>query len=228
MSCLIGYDIGAAIAAGLVTKFHTTHPLRFSKLCLLSPVGLVDDAYCFKGRDTFKLPVMGELYMKLMGKTTFVANEVASTYFRREENQCHYRAICKANRMLEYQWDNTPGYRGALISTFRHFSLSSLSELYRSIGRQNHGRTSVCVIVGKRDALLPSLGEAENEIHEIFNCHDVTDSRFEAVDLNASGKRNSGNRVVCLENCGHHVVFEDFEEVVELLIQHIGHCAGNR
>lgn len=223
MSCLIGYDIGAAVGAALVAKFNTVVPRRFSRLCLLSPVGVMDSAYCLQGIESLRTPFIGEIYMKLMNKKAFAANEEKSSYFRCGQDQYHYGAICKASRMLKYQWDHTPGYRGALLSTVRDFSFNNLGELYRSIGRQSQTLISVCVIIGKRDALIPSVANAENDLNDIFHCHeDVVEQDNKSVDSCESGKKQiAASRVSCLECCGHHVLFEQFDEVVEILIEYV-------
>lgn len=266
VSCLIGYDIGAAVAAGLMTRFNTTIPRRFSKLCLLSPVGLIDDRYCISNSssshnismDIIKLPIIGEICIKMVSKSSFVASEVANNYCQSGVDMYHYPVICKANRMLEYQLDYTPGFRGAYLSTLRHFPFDKLSRLYSDIGRQCQTVTSVCTIIGKCDALLPVMSEekTEHKINNIFNCHYENPGRNPIALLAAtSGKWNdsgvsggigigsevtidrlgsnyqqpqdtqvnkfASSRVVCLENCGHHVLFERFDETVEVLIQYI-------
>lgn len=54
--------------------------------------------------------------------------------------------------MVQWQVQHTPGYLGAVLSTYRNFPMRSMDELFTAIGR--HPRPTLS-IWGDRDVICP-------------------------------------------------------------------------
>jgi len=87
---------------------------------------------------------------------------------------------------------NTPGYLGAILSTYRYFPLRGMEELYTAIGR--HPRKTL-IVWGDHDMICP-----------FRKCIKLMEESFP-----------NGNIVDVLD-CGHNCVFEKFEDVVKELL----------
>ena len=203
---VIGYDIGAAVGVGLLAKYYNNLPKIVNSLCLISPVGIVPDEYELQDKERLKSTFFGEMHMLINYKNKFANIEEEQYYYNNNESAYHYPMIKKAKQMVDFQINSTPGYIGAFLSTLRNFPFDNLSELYLIIGKDIS--TPVCVIVGKEDILLPTLAGDD------FNT--IISDTFEAH----ADKLDNMHR---LDDCGHQVVFEKFDETMDIILNFYRH-----
>lgn len=115
--------------------------------------------------------------------------------------------------MLEYQYNNTPGYLISILKTIRNISFDQLNLLYSNIC--NDINISVSIITGNKNILIPSLTNI-NQLNNLINNYK------NEINLNLLESNNelikTKNFVHIIENCGHHVIFEKFNETMEILI----------
>jgi len=145
--------------------------------------------------------------MKLTSIEKLVSTEESVTFYQQDSASYHHPMLLKARAMFEYQLLYTPGYIGAYMCTLRHFPLKRIHDLFVSVGSLND--VAVCVITGRNDKLVPSLGN-DKEIASMFRCNEESSGDNEGT---------SPHEVHCLGQCGHHVVFEAFDEVVEIIVR---------
>lgn len=203
-SC-IGFDMGAAVAIGLLAKHYNRMPKIIHNIVLISPIGILEDEYEISHKTSLKPFIFGELYMVFKYKPQFAKIESDDYYYNASNNSYHYPMIAKANRMIDFQLASTPGYIGAYISTLRHFPFARLKELYYVLGQDTS--TPICLITGADDKILPVL------VGDDFD--DIASDTFEmSVEC---------NNVHRLAECGHNPVIEKFNEVMELIVDFYRH-----
>jgi pimeloyl-ACP methyl ester carboxylesterase len=183
-AALVGYDMGGAVAAGFAAKY----PAMCKSLSLLSPIGVK-----FKPLAQEKLmnrKYIGEMLMFSQRKTMHETQE--ADFFDRDESTSHRYLIDKQIAMMKWQIKHTPGYLGALLSTYRYFPLRGMEELYTAIGR--HPRKTL-VIWGDHD-----------EICNYRKSIKVMEESF------------PNGTIVDVLNCGHNLVAERFEDIMKELL----------
>lgn len=181
---MIGYDLGGAVAVGFAAKY----PNLCLCLSLLGPLGLK-----FKGLDGEKMLNTSYIGEYLMSKKKTALQEMQEEEFNdTKTDSAHRYLIDKQTAMVRWQIRHTPGYLGAVLSTYRHFPIRGMEELFTAIGR--HPR-KVLIIWGDHDGVC-----------NYRKCIKLMEESFP-----------KGNILDVLD-CGHAVVFEKFEEVVRELL----------
>ena len=184
---LIGYDLGAAVATGFAAKY----PSLCASLVLVSPIGIhyepvAEDSYLFK-------KYFGE-YLMANGKRKLIDAQLDDFYQKGDRSPAK-PLIDKQTNMVKWQINNTAGYLGSLLSTYRLFPLRGMEELYTAVGR--HPR-AVMVIWGDQD-----------EVCTYRPCIHQMERSFPSAPI------------VDIKNAGHNCIFEKFDEVVtEILCFH--------
>lgn len=176
--------MGGAVAAGFAAKY----PALCKSLSLLSPIGVK-----FKPLTQEKLlnrKYIGEILMFRQQRAMYEAQD--NDFFDRDENTNHRYLIDKQIAMMKWQIKHTPGYLGALLSTYRYFPLRGMEELYTAIGR--HPRRAL-VIWGDHD--------------NICNYRKCIKSMEESFP---------NGTIVDVLDCGHNLVAEKFEDIMKELL----------
>lgn len=196
---LIGYDIGGAVAAGFAAKF----PHLALSLALLSTAGI---RYTSPFQEVSLMQkYFGEIHIaRQKGKLPafqraghpppppppipphIMAITLLLEFYRDGIEEMHSNLILKQMDMVKWQTRHSPGYLGALLSTFRNFPLRYMDELFAAIGK--HPRR-VLVMCGANDTVC-SYKKCIQVLEECF-------PRGEIVDV---------------MECGHHILFEKFDE----------------
>jgi len=176
-AALVGYDLGAAVAAGFSAKY----PAFCASLSLLSPIG-----FKYKSLPREKLLLKSYIGEYLMSQLkTSLPQVQKDEFFNQSPNTSHKVLIDKYQAMVSWQTINTPGYLGAILSIYRNFPLRDMEELYAALGR--HPRR-VLVIVGNKDTVCPykkcikMIEESfpEGVVVDIADCgHNVPGEKFE-------------------------------------------------
>ena len=176
--------MGGAVAAGFAAKY----PNFCASISLISPLGVK-----YKPLTKEKLlnrKYVGE-YLMAKQKRTLPGLQEADFYDRGDDAPHRY-LITKQMDMVRWQIKNTPGYLGAILSTYRYFPLRGMEELFTAIGR--HPRRAM-IIWGDHDSIC-SYKKCVRLMEESFP---------------------RGNIVDVLD-CGHNAPFEKFEDVVRELL----------
>jgi pimeloyl-ACP methyl ester carboxylesterase len=134
---LVGLSMGAAISV----LFCLHHPELVQKLVLIDPAGFPTEI--FRWIWIFKLPLMGELLMSLIGER-FLQTATAKGALNTDK----YPSV---DNIIRHQM-KIIGYRRALLSTLRNNVLGDLSDVYQEVGKQDR---EVCLIWGTEDRLMP-------------------------------------------------------------------------
>jgi pimeloyl-ACP methyl ester carboxylesterase len=176
--------MGGAVATGFAAKY----PNLCSSLALISPLGIKYKPLV--SEQWLNRKYFGE-YLMIKQKKTLPLLQEADFYDKRPDS-AHRHLIDKQIEMVHWQVQNTPGYLGAVLSTYRHFPIRSMDELFTAIGR--HPRPTLSVW-GGRDTITPYK-----------KCVRVTEESFPK------------GVIVDIADCGHNVPFEKFEDVVKELL----------
>ena len=181
---LIGYDLGGAVALGFSAKFGN----HVASMTLLAPFGM--HHVWLNKEKLLKQKYIGEfLMLRRKGK---MADEVDKEYLETGIDVPHANLIKKQKAMVEWQIKNTPGYLGAILSTYRLFPIRGMQELFLAVGR--HTRPT-CVLWGDHDNICPYKACIVG-IEEAFpNCS-----------------------IVDVIDCGHNCLFEKFEDVAKEIL----------
>lgn len=191
---IIGFDMGGVVATGFAAKF----PTLCESLVLLSPLGI--DFVKVKYEGKLQQSYVGEYYM-WMSKYDLVAAQEKEFHDISSE-AAHRVAIDKQTAMVKWQIDHTPGYLGALLSTYRKFPMRGIEELYSAVG---HHSRSVMIIWGEKDKIC-EYRECVKQMEKCFPYSCIVD----------------------IKDCGHNTIAERFDEVTtELLCFHRTLFAGD-
>ena len=183
-AAFVGYDMGAAVATGFAAKY----PSYCSSLSLLSPIGI--KFKLLANEKLFRKKYIGEYLMMKQKKKLPLQQE--NEFFDRSSDSNHRYLIDKQVEMVKWQIMHTPGYLGAILSTYRNFPVRDMEELYTAVGR--HPRR-VLVILGKKD-----------KVSNFRKCLNLIEESFP-----------EGN-IVDIEDCGHNIPAEKFEEATKELL----------
>lgn len=69
-------------------------------------------------------------------KKTIIRSQV-DEFYNQDPTAPHVELLGKQTEMVKWQLKNSLGYLGSVLSTFRHFPLSHMDELYAAVGRHN-------------------------------------------------------------------------------------------
>jgi pimeloyl-ACP methyl ester carboxylesterase len=183
-AAFVGYDMGGSVAAGFAAKY----PNLCASLSLLNALGIKYKP--LHNEKLFNRKYAGEYFMSRQKNK--LAAQQDHDFFDKDSVSTHRYLIDKQSAMVTWQIKNTPGYLGALLSTYRYFPLRGMEELYTAIGR--HPRKAL-IIWGDHDVVCPYR-----------KCVKLMEESFPR-----------GNIVDVLD-CGHNCVFEKFEDVVRELL----------
>ena len=114
-------------------------------------------------------------------------------FFDTAYNSEHRSLIDKQIAMVSWQLENTPGYIGAILSTYRYFPLSGMGDLYAVAGRRQR---EILILWGANDEMFPWR-----------KAQPVMEYSFPNSDI------------FVFNNCGHNPIFEKFEEVATHLAE---------
>lgn len=184
VAALVGYDLGGAVATGFAARY----PHLCVSMTLIGPLGIKYKAPLHEG--SFQTKYFGEISMAKQKK--YIPNYQEEDFFNTDPDAAHRYLIDRQIAMSHWQIKNTPGYLGALLSTYRNFPIRNMDELFAAVGR--HGR-KVLVIWGNKDQICP-YNKCINAMEESFPSGTVVD----------------------ILDCGHNCVFEKFEDVVTELL----------
>lgn len=176
--------MGGCVAAGFAAKY----PNLCASLCLINCLGI-----------KYKVPINEKLlnrkyigeYVMSQQKMKLPAQQ-ENEFFDKDNVSTHRYLIDKQIAMVKWQIKHTPGYLGAILSTFRFFPLRGMEELYTAIGR--HPRKAM-VMWGDHDTVCPYR-----------KCIKLMEESFPRATI------------VDVLDCGHNCVFEKFEDVVRELL----------
>ena len=180
----MGYDMGGAVAAGFAAKY----PNLSASLSLISPLGIKYKPIV--SEKWLNRKYFGE-YMMLKQKATLPGLQEAD-FYDKSADSAHRYLVERQMQMVKWQILHTPGYLGAVLSTYRNFPMRSMDELFTAIGR--HPRPTLSVW-GDRDTVCAYK-----------KCMKVTEESFPR------------GIIVDIADCGHNVPFEKFEDVVKELL----------
>ena len=181
---LIGYDLGGAVALGFSAKFGK----QVATLSLIAPFGM--HHVWLNKEKLLKQKYVGEILM--LKRKSKMAEEVDKEYNELGMNVPHANLILKQKAMVEWQIKNTPGYIGAILSTYRLFPLRGMQELYIAVGR--HSRPTL-VIWGDHDEICPYKACIVGIEESFPNCS-----------------------IVDIRNSGHNCLFEKFDDVAKEIL----------
>lgn len=184
---LIGYDLGAVVAVGFAAKY----PLLCKSLTLISPLGIK-----YRGQPKEKLlcrKYIGE-YM-ILNRKKVIPNEQNDHYYNNAPYTSHFPYVSRDINMVKWQIINTPGYLGAILSTYRKFPIRRMDDLYNAIGL--HTRP-VLIILGDHDVII-SFNSTLKKLTKWF----------------------PNGQIVDVRDCGHNVLGENFSDATnEILCFH--------
>ena len=184
---LIGYDLGGAVSLGFSAKYGT----HVATLSLIAPFGL--HHVWLNKEKVLKQKYFGEILM--LKRKAKMSEEAMKDFLEKSSTSPHANLMKKQKAMVEWQIKNTPGYVGAILSTYRLFPLRGMQELYIAVGR--HSRPTL-VIWGDHDEVCPYKA-----------CIIGIEESF------------PNSTIVDIRDCGHNCLFEKFEEVAnEILAFH--------
>lgn len=129
----------------------------------------------------------------MLHRRSKMAESQAELFYDTSFNSEHRPLVDKQMNMVNWQLANTPGYIGAILSTYRYFPLSSMGDLFAVAGRRQR---EVLIIWGDDDELFPWR-----------KAKPVMEYSFPNADIQV------------LEQCGHNPIFEKFEEVATSLAE---------
>lgn len=140
VAALVGYDLGGAVATGFAARY----PHLCISLTLLSPIGVKYKSPL--NEKSFQSKYFGEISMAKQKTQIPEMQEV--DFFNVEADGPHRYLVDRQIAMAHWQIKNTPGYLGALLSSYRNFPIRNMDELFAAVGR--HSR-KVLVIWGNKD-----------------------------------------------------------------------------
>lgn len=137
---LVGYSMGGAV----VVNYMARHSGAVKKLMLFAPAGFSDpDGLTTKMIGMMKIPVFGEWFMGTFGRTLM----------KNGMSQAHNQGPIIPDIVERY--DEQISYKGflrAMVSTMRHFPLTTLQAEYETVGKQG---VPVGAIWGQLDTVVP-------------------------------------------------------------------------
>lgn len=137
---LIGFDLGGAVALGFAAKY----PNICTSLTMISPMGVL---YKFiEKEELIKKKYVGEFMM--YNRRVLLPGQQERDFFEVGPDRSIKSKIDQQAAMVQWQIDNTPGYLGAILSTYRVFPLRGMDELFVAVGR--HSRP-VLIVWGDHD-----------------------------------------------------------------------------
>jgi pimeloyl-ACP methyl ester carboxylesterase len=128
----------------------------------------------------------------MMYRRSSMAQSQEEMFFDLSPNSEHRLLINKQMSMVTWQLRHTPGYTGAILSTFRAFPLSGMSDLFAVSGRRDR---PVEIIWGDNDNMFP-FSKAEPVLSRSFPEAEIR----------------------LIPSCGHNPIFEKFDEVADSLV----------
>jgi pimeloyl-ACP methyl ester carboxylesterase len=184
---IIGYDLGAVVGVGFAAKY----PFITKSLTLISPLGIK-----YRGQPREKLlcrKYIGE-YM-ILNRKNDIPNAQNDHYYNNASYTSHFPYVCRDIEMIKWQIINTPGYLGAILSTYRKFPIRRMDDLYNAIGL--HTR-SVLMVLGDHDVII-SYNSTLKKLTKWF----------------------PNGQIVDVRDCGHNVLGEKFADAAnEILCFH--------
>jgi pimeloyl-ACP methyl ester carboxylesterase len=181
---LVGYDLGGAVATGFAARY----PSLCASLAMIGPVGIKYKPGINENR--FRTKYLGEISMAKQKQT--LPDLQLKEFNNVNLDAPHRFLVDRQVAMSHWQIKNTPGYLGALLSTFRNFPLRNMEELYTAVGRHNR---KVLVMWGNKDEICP-----------YHKCMTIIEESF------------PDGYIIDLVDCGHNCVMEKFEDVVTELL----------
>jgi len=137
---LLGYSMGGAIAVNYLSR----HPGSAKRLALIAPAGFPDpENAAAKLLALINFPVIGEWIMTVVGKTLMIEG------MSKPENQSSVIPDL-VERYIEQA--SYRGYLRSLVSTIRHFPMTSSEPAFAAVGKQ---ALPVAVIWGDLDVVVP-------------------------------------------------------------------------
>mmetsp|Transcript_24333 Transcript_24333/g.35671 ORF Transcript_24333/g.35671 Transcript_24333/m.35671 type:complete len:402 (-) Transcript_24333:151-1356(-) len=186
---LLGYCLGGAVATGFAVKF----PHLCKSLCLIDSAGVrMKNPARYK---ILKRKCLGELVM--IKRRSKMAESQLEYFFDTSDNTEHRSLIDKQMHMVQWQLNNTPGYMGAILSTYRYFPLSGMGDLFAVAGRRDR---PVLILWGNNDNMFP-LRKALATLEHSFPSAEI----------------------IAIQQCGHNPIFEKFEDVATAIADFYKH-----
>jgi pimeloyl-ACP methyl ester carboxylesterase len=115
--------MGAAVASGFAAKY----PTLCLSLSLISPLGVKYKPMVSEGLLSQKY--VGE-YIMYRQKANMIKQQELE-FYDRDMATTHRYLIDKQSAMVAWQIKHTPGYLGAILSTYRQFPVRGMEELVR-------------------------------------------------------------------------------------------------
>jgi pimeloyl-ACP methyl ester carboxylesterase len=118
-------------------------------------------------------------------------------FFDTSFNCEHRPLIRKQMEMVQWQLGHTPGYMGAVLSSYRYFPLAGMGDLFSVAGRRDR---PVLILWGNNDNMFP-LRKALPTLEHSFPAAEI----------------------ISIQQCGHNPLFEKFEDVATAVVDFYKH-----
>jgi len=135
--CLVGSSMGGIVAA----NFADRHPERVERLVLIDPAGMMPKPRWPKS--LLLIPGIGELVMRLTSDDTLAANMADDLLY--PQLQPEYVEKYKPQMTI-------PGFRRAILSTYRSGLLFDRRDVYERLGKTN---IPILMMWGDHDLVIP-------------------------------------------------------------------------
>ena len=123
---ILGYCLGGAVGVGFAARY----PELCKSLSMIAPIG-IKTSFLGEYKVYLQPYCFGELVFLLRKYT--LPDRQKNHYFNPSERATHWPLVQKQIAMIQYQLQNTTGYLGALLSTYREFPFR-LEELMSVVG----------------------------------------------------------------------------------------------
>eukprot|EP00961_Rhodomonas_salina_P071244 957095-Rhodomonas_salina.1 len=186
---LIGYDIGATVAA----CFGCKHPEMVAGVVQLGPRGILRELD--EVEKAIRGSILGRYFFSLRAKEVLEEAHRKEFYTTVPGTQ-HYDLMDLHVRMVAWQLTNTPGYLTALTSTLTYYPFHD-SHAYKLIYGDKPVNFSMMILHGEED--------------QLYNGEDF---RMEMENTSVASEKLN---VIRIPNCGHCVTLEQADDVAAIL-----------
>ncbi|MBT3702025.1 MAG: alpha/beta hydrolase [Alphaproteobacteria bacterium] len=137
---LVGYSMGGAVAV----NYTANHPDAVTRLALFAPAGYPDP----KGVTTkmigmMNMPIFGDWFMTIIGRKLMMRGMSAP----HNQGPIIPDIVARYKEQISYK-----GFLRSMVSTMRHFPLTTLQTQYEVVGKQG---LPVAAIWGDQDSVVP-------------------------------------------------------------------------
>ena len=137
---LVGYSMGGAIAV----NYAANHPNAVTRLGLFAPAGFPDpEGLTTKMIGMMNIPVFGDWFMGTLGRKLMIGGMAEP----KNQGPVIPDIVARYEEQISYK-----GFLRSMVSTMRHFPLTTLQAQYEVVGKQG---LPVAAIWGDQDTVVP-------------------------------------------------------------------------